>query len=103
MTIFKKTLLAHEGALYEIEDLKSAREYLLKLKKNHRPGERPSPIILSNAPGSTRYYGMRALDRMFKILQDEFPSQINFIVVNVESDPIALHTAKQLGYENIKY
>ena len=83
--------------IYEIRDLESARDFLLEMIQSK------TKIVLSNAPCSTRYYGMRVIDRMFKSLQEEFPNQISSIVVNAEGDPVALHTAKQLGYKTIHY
>ncbi len=92
-----------EGNIYEIRDLKSARDFLLNLSKEKSHIKTKSRLILTNYPGSTRYYGMRVIDRMFKILETEFPNQICSIWVNAEDDPIALNTAKDLGYKNIKY
>ena len=80
--------------LYEVENLEKARNFLSTAR---------TKIILTNPQGSTRYYGMRVIDRMFKSLQEEFPNQISSIVVNAEGDPVALHTAKQLGYKTIHY
>lgn len=78
---------------YEIIDLESAKEFL----KTHT-----APVIITNPGGSTRYYGMRVLDYMFKELSKEF-SQITDIIVNVDDDYAALFTAIKLGYKNIKY
>lgn len=80
--------------VYEIENLPRAREYLTQAKER---------VILSNPEGSTRYYGMRVLDYIFKILQEEFPEKVEGIIVDVYDDYAALTTAKQLGYGIIKY
>ncbi len=80
--------------IYEIENMQSAREYLSGASE---------PVLLSNPQGSTRYYGMRVIDYIFKTLQSEFPDKIKGIIVDVYDDYSALITAKELGYETIKY
>jgi Asp/Glu/hydantoin racemase len=80
--------------IYEIENLQSAREYLSQTH-NH--------IVLSNPEGSTKYYGMRVIDYIFKTLQTEFPDKIDGIIVDAYDDYSALVTAKELGYATIKY
>ncbi len=74
--------------VYIIKDLASARAFLIS---------NPEPIILTNAKGSTRYYGMVVLDYMFETLIKQFP-QIVKVVVNVEDDNAAFYTALKLGY-----
>jgi hypothetical protein len=78
---------------YEIIDLESAKEFLKTYTQ---------PVIMTNPHGSSRYYGMRVLDYMFKELSKEF-LQITDIIVNVDDDHAALFTAIKLGYKNIKY
>lgn len=78
---------------FEIIDLESAREFLKTYNEL---------VILTNPHGSSRYYGMRVLDYMFKELAKEF-SQITDIIVNVDDDHAALFTAIKLGYKNINY
>lgn len=85
--------MLEETLIYEVNDLRSAREFL----KNHT-----DKVILTNKEGSTRYYGMLALDYIFKNLLAEFP-QITKIIVNVCDDNAALFTAIKLNYKNIKY
>ena len=80
--------------IYEIQNIQSARKYLSLTSE---------PVILSNPQGSTRYYGMRVIDYIFKTLQSEFPDNIKGIVVDTYDDYSALVTAKELGYDNIKY
>jgi hypothetical protein len=46
---------------------------------------------------------MRVIDYIFKTLQSEFPDKIKGIVVDAYDDYSALVTAKELGYDNIKY
>ena len=80
--------------IYEIQNIQSARKYLSRTAE---------PVILSNPQGSTRYYGMRVIDYIFKTLQREFPEKIKGIVVDAYDDYSAVVTAKELGYDNIKY
>lgn len=80
--------------IYEIENLESAREFLSESKMK---------IILSNPQGSTRYYGMMVIDRIFKLLQQEFPNKIEGIVVNAYDDYSAFVAARKLGYKEIQY
>jgi phage baseplate assembly protein W len=80
--------------IYEVENLNSARKFLQNSREK---------IILSNPEGSTRYYGMRVLDYIFKILQQEFPNKIEEVIVNAYDDYSAFSTAKQLGYKKIIY
>ncbi len=80
--------------IYEIENLERARQFL---------GVASEKITLSNPQGSTRYYGMRIIDCMFKMLKQEFPDKIDGIVVNAYDDYSAFITARQLGYNQINY
>ena len=82
-----------EISLYEVYNLQGARDFLASYNK---------PVILTNYAGTTRYYGMRVLDYMFKILTKEF-EQIIQIIVNVEDDNAALFTAIDMNYKNINY
>lgn len=83
-----------ECNLYEVESLDSAREYLSKAQQK---------VILSNPAGSTRYYGMRVVDYIFKTLQGEYPDKIQKIVVNAFDDYAAFITAREIGYQNIDF
>ncbi|MGC0371506.1 MAG: hypothetical protein DGJ47_000195 [Rickettsiaceae bacterium] len=80
--------------VYEVKDLKSAKDFL----STHQ-----GAIILTNPQGSSRYYGMRVIDCIMKILQKEFPHKIDNIVINAYDDYAAFITARKLGYKNIKY
>ena len=80
--------------IYEIENLENARDFLKIADEK---------VTLSNPQGSTRYYGMRIIDCMFKILQKEFPNKINGIIVNAYDDYSAFTTARKLGYNQINY
>ena len=80
--------------IYEIENLNSARKFLTKSTGS---------IILSNPPGSTRYYGMRVIDYIFKTLKQEFPNKISGFIVNAYDDYSAFTTARKLGYNQIRY
>jgi len=80
--------------IYEIKSLDSSRRFLKSATEQ---------IILSNPPGSTRYYGMRVIDYIFKTLKREFPDIISGFIVNAYDDYSALITARKLGYKNIKY
>lgn len=80
--------------VYEIENLNSARKFLSGTTKI---------VTLSNPPGSTRYYGMRVIDHIFKILKQEFPNQISGFIVNAYDDYSAFITARKLGYNQIEY
>ncbi len=80
--------------VYEVETLASARKYLAEIN---------SKVTLTNPQGSSRYYGMRVLDYIFKTLKDEFPSKIADIIVDAYDDYAAFVTAKELGYKKIKY
>jgi hypothetical protein len=80
--------------LYEIENLKDARLYLQSID---------GKITLSNPIGSTRYYGMRVIDYIFKTLYQEFPDKIEGIIVNAYDDYSAFVTARKLGYTQITY
>lgn len=82
-----------EPLIYEIQDLESARKFLQDAE---------GPIIITNPPGSTRYYGMLVLDYMFQKLKAQFP-QIIKIIVNVDDDHAALFTALKLDYKHINY
>lgn len=80
--------------IYEIQNLESARKFLSTTS---------SKITLVNSQGSTRYYGMRVIDHIFKTLQQEFPDKIINIIVNIYDDYSAFVTAQQLGYNQIQY
>jgi len=80
--------------IYEVIDLETARIFLLNSQQK---------VTLTNPQGSTRYYGMRVIDYIFKTLQQEFPEKINSIIVNAYDDYSALITARQLGYKQIQY
>lgn len=80
--------------IYEIENLNSARKFLSSLN---------AQVTISNPAGSTRYYGMMAIDYMFQILQKEFPEKIDGFVVNAFDDYAAFVAAKKLGYKHIEY
>lgn len=80
--------------IYEVENLNSARDFL---ETNNQK------VILSNPEGSTRYYGMRVLDHIFKTLEKEYPDKIQKIVVNAFDDYTAFVTAREIGYENINF
>lgn len=80
--------------IYEIENLNSARKFLKTATEQ---------VILSNPPGSTRYYGMRVVDYIFKTLKQEFPNTISGFIVNAYDDYSAFTTARKLGYNQIKY
>lgn len=80
--------------IYEVQNLESARNFLRKSSQK---------VTLSNPQGSTRYYGMRVIDYIFKTLQQEFPNKINGIMVNAYDDYSAFITARQLGYNQIQY
>lgn len=75
--------------IYYVQDLDSARIYLDQAK---------GKVILTNKEGSTRYYGMRVLDYIFKTLQKEYPSKISQIIINTDTDYSGFVTAKQCGY-----
>ena len=83
-----------EFKIYEIENIKSAREYLSRVNEH---------VLLSNPQGSTRYYGIRVIDYIFKTLQNEFPDKIKGIIIDVYDDYSAWVTAKELGYDRIIY
>ena len=78
--------------LYEVESLVSARNFLLTTK---------TKVVLTNPQGSTRYYGMRVIDRIFEILKQEFPDKIEGTIVNAYDDYPAFVTARALGYNQI--
>ena len=80
--------------IYEVENLESARNFLTAANQK---------ITLSNPQGSTRYYGMRIIDCMFKILKKEFPEKIDGIIINAYDDYSAFITARKLGYNQINY
>jgi len=80
--------------IYEIQNLEGARNFLRQSSQK---------VTLSNPQGSTRYYGMRVIDYIFKTLQQEFPNKINGIMVNAYDDYSAFITARQLGYNQIRY
>jgi hypothetical protein len=80
--------------IYEIENLEAARKYLKSCS---------GKVIITNPPGSTRYYGMRVIDYIFKTLQNEYPNRIQGVVVNAYDDYSAFATARKLGYSQIEY
>lgn len=80
--------------IYEIQNLESARKFL---------STTGSKVTLVNPQGSTRYYGMRVIDHIFKTLQQEFPDKITNIIVNIYDDYSAFVTARRLGYSQIQY
>lgn len=75
--------------IYEVENLETARQFLCYSNQQ---------VILTNPQGSTRYYGMRVIDYIFKTLQQEFPEKITGVTVNAYDDYSAFITARQLGY-----
>lgn len=91
--------LIYKYEVYELESLDLAQKFLSHYAMNN-PGQK---LILSNIKGSSRYYGVLVIDRMFKILQKEFSEQISEIVVNVYKDPPGRVAALELGYKNINY
>ncbi len=80
--------------LYEIENLKDARLFLQGLN---------GKVTLTNPIGSTRYYGMRVIDYIFKTLCQEFSEKIEGVIVNAYDDYSAFVTARKLGYTQITY
>ncbi|MCP5369621.1 MAG: hypothetical protein H6909_02910 [Rickettsiaceae bacterium] len=70
--------------IYEIENLKTSRDFLSSVDDK---------VILTNPQGSTRYYGMRVIDYMFKTLKQEFPEKIDHVIVNACSGYAAFVTA----------
>jgi len=80
--------------LYEIENLPNARRFLSTVD---------GAVTIRNPKGSTRYYGMRVIDYMFRTLQKEFPHKISGVVVDAYDDYSAFVTARQLGYTDILY
>lgn len=80
--------------LYEVENLEKARDFLATAGIK---------ITLTNPQGSTRYYGMRVIDYIFKTLKQEFPDKINGVIVNAYDDYSAFVSAVKLGYKEIQY
>jgi hypothetical protein len=80
--------------IYEVQNLQSARRFL---------GSANKKITLSNPQRSTRYYGIRVIDYIFKTLQQEFPDKIEGVIVNAYDNYSAFVTARQLGYNQISY
>ncbi len=80
--------------VYEIRNLEEARNFLSSVEEQ---------LILTNHASSVKYYGMLAIDYMFKILNKEFPKKVLGLTVNVGEDHAALFTAIKLGYNNIVY
>tara|TARA_B110000503_G_C7154051_1_gene416472 strand:+ start:1847 stop:2113 length:267 start_codon:yes stop_codon:yes gene_type:complete len=80
--------------IYEVQNLQTARRFLRSANKK---------ITLKNSQGSTRYYGMRVIDYIFKTLQQEFPDKIQGVIINAYDDYSAFVTARQLGYNKICY
>jgi hypothetical protein len=77
--------------LYIVENLSSAREFLTNF--NHA-------VTITNAKGSTKYYGVMVINYMLKKLQAEFP-QVVKIIIDVDDDFAAFCTAKKLQYQEI--
>ena len=80
--------------VYEIKNLQEARNFLSSVEEQ---------LILTNHASSVKYYGMLAIDYMFKTLSKEFPNKVLDLIVNVREDHAALFTAIKLGYKNIIY
>ncbi len=80
--------------LYEVENLERARKFLSTAR---------TKIVLTNPQGSTRYYGMRVIDYIFKTLQHEFPDKISGVIVNAYDNYSAFVSARKLGYREIQY
>ncbi len=80
--------------IHEVENLKHSRDFL---------SSTDDKVILTNPQGSTRYYGMRVIDHIFKTLQEEFPEKVSNVIVNAYDDYPAFVTAHQLGYKQIQY
>lgn len=80
--------------IYEVQNLRLAREFL-KITDNK--------VTLINPEGSTRYYGMKVIDHIFKTLQKEFPDKVENIIVNTFDDYSAFVTAREYGYRYINF
>ena len=80
--------------LYEVENLEKARNFLSTAR---------TKIVLTNPQGSSRYYGMRVIDYIFKTLRQEFPDKISGVIVNAYDDYSAFVNARKLGYKEIQY
>ncbi|AFB20993.1 hypothetical protein [Rickettsia canadensis] len=80
--------------VYEIRNLEEARDFLSSVEQK---------LILTNHVSSVKYYGMLAIDYMFKTLSKEFPEKVLDLTVDVRDDHAALFTAIKLGYKNIIY
>ncbi|MCZ6901251.1 MAG: hypothetical protein O7C59_06080 [Rickettsia endosymbiont of Ixodes persulcatus] len=80
--------------VYEIRNLEEARDFLSSVEEKQ---------ILTNNASSVKYYGMLAIDYMFKTLSREFPEKVLDLTVDVGDDHAALFTAIKLGYKNIIY
>jgi hypothetical protein len=76
----------------EFFDLIKARDKISKIT---------TPIILINAPGSIRFLGALAIDRIFKTLSREFC--IEKQIFRVDDDLAGLFQAIDLGYKDILY
>ncbi|MCC8467150.1 MAG: palindromic element RPE2 domain-containing protein, partial [Rickettsia endosymbiont of Eriopis connexa] len=63
--------------VYEIRNLEEARNFLSSVEEQS---------ILTNHASSVKYYGMLAIDYMFKTLSKEFPKKVLDLTVNVGED-----------------
>ncbi|ABV75082.1 hypothetical protein A1C_04045 [Rickettsia akari str. Hartford] len=79
---------------YVVVNLEEARNFLSSIE---------AQLILTNNAYSVKYYGMLAINYIFKTLSKEFPKKVLEITVNVGEDHAALFTAIKLGYKNILY
>lgn len=80
--------------LHEVENLHESRLFLDQVNDD---------VTLTNPQGSTRYYGMRVIDKILKTLQNEFPKKIINITINAYDDYSAFVAAKKMGYKDIEY
>lgn len=71
-----------------IHDLQSARLQLKQIQE---------PVIITNLPKSTKYYGVLVIDYIFKTLNIEF-TNITQSILQYDGDLAALHSADKLGY-----
>lgn len=89
----KKLFNVSQSKPYEITNLVDTKEFL----NNYR-----DPIIITNANGSIRYYGMIVLNYMFCSIVRDF-KHVSKIIINAEDDNAGLLTAIRLGYKDIIY
>ena len=80
----------------EFFDLIHARARIIKLNTAN-----DKAITLINAPGSIRFLGALAIDKIFQILTQEFA--INGCIFRVDDDLAGLFQAINMGYKNILY